>query len=141
MNAESQEVWTGLLPTVCPETKPFWDACNDSKFLIQKCRDCGKPQYHYRAFCSHCWSDAVDDVAIAGEGTVWTFSVVNRNLTPAFASWGRYAVGVVEVPEGVKIVTKIETDDPDSLRIGASVRLTFARGDNDQSIPFFRTVP
>ncbi|WP_201836438.1 Zn-ribbon domain-containing OB-fold protein [Microvirga zambiensis] len=140
MNVESQESWTGLLPTLCPETQPFWDACNQNKFIVQKCQACGNPQYHYRAFCCHCWSEAVEDRAIEGTGTVWTFSVVNRNLTPAFASWGRYVVGVVEVPEGVKIVTKIETPDPDSVRIGTPVRLAFARAENGQNIPFFRTV-
>ncbi len=129
--------WSGLMPTLCPETAPFWEACNQSKFLIQQCRACGRPQYHYRALCCHCWSDDVADVPIEGSGTLWTFSVVNKNLTPAFAGWGRYAVGVVEVPEGVKIVSRIEAADLDTLIIGTPVRLRFAAGENGQNIPYF----
>jgi uncharacterized protein len=137
-----EEKWTGLmLPTKCPETAPFWEACNQEKFIIQKCQDCGKPQYHYRAMCCHCWSDNVADLPIAGTGTVWTYSVVNKNLTPAFAAWGRYAVGVVELPEGVRVVSKIDTDDLDSLAIGAPVNLKFALATDGQKIPFFSTRP
>ena len=135
-----ENIWTGeILPTTCPETAPFWDACNQSKFLVQKCADCGKPQYHYRAQCCHCWSSNVADLPIAGTGQVWTFSVVNKNLTPAFASWGRYAVGVVELPEGVRVISRIETDDLDNLAIGAEVYLKFATASNGQNIPFFST--
>lgn len=134
----AEEAWTGqVLPTVCPETAPFWDACNQSKFIIQRCDDCGKPQYHYRAACSHCWSDAVKDVPIVGTGKVWTYSVVNKNLTPAFAAWNRYAVGVVELPEGVLVLSLLDTDDPDSLAIGKHVDLKFKRAENGQNIPYF----
>lgn len=130
-------VWTGPIPTIVNETRPFWDACNRGQFLVQRCRDCRQTQYHYRAFCCHCWSDAVDDLPIAGAGAVWTFSVVRVNRSPQFASWGVYATGVVEVPEGVKIVSRILADDLDRLRIGTPVKLGFARAENGQSIPVF----
>jgi uncharacterized protein len=135
----ADEIWTGtMLPSVCPETAPFWAACNNSQFLVQRCESCDKPQYHYRALCCHCWSDNVKDVPIEGTGKVWSFSVVEKNKTAAFASWGRYAVGVVEVPEGVKIVTRIDSDDLDALAIGTEVKLTFSVAGNGQKIPHFK---
>ncbi|MFL6633570.1 MAG: Zn-ribbon domain-containing OB-fold protein [Massilia sp.] len=130
-------VWTGPVPTTVIETQPFWNACNEGKFLVQRCRDCGKVQYHYRAFCCHCWSDGVEDLPIAGTGKVWTYSVVQINRSPQFADWGVYATGVIEVPEGVKIISRIAADDVERVRIGADVRLAFARADNGQHIPYF----
>jgi uncharacterized protein len=136
-----EDVWSGsALPSVCPETAPFWDACNRSQFLVQRCRSCSKPQYHYRSFCSHCWSQDVEDVPIEGSGKIWSFSVVHRNNTPAFKSWGLYAVGLVELPEGVKVVTRIDAVDYDALAIGADVTIAFATADNGQMIPYFRAV-
>jgi uncharacterized protein len=134
----AEATWTGeVLPTVCPETAPFWEACNQSTFLIQRCDSCGKPQYHYRAACSHCWSENVRDLPIAGTGKVWTFSVVNKNLTPAFSAWGRYAVGVIELPEGVFVLSFIDTPDLDNLAIGMDVEVKFKPASNGQYIPYF----
>ncbi|APA90517.2 OB-fold domain-containing protein (plasmid) [Paraburkholderia sprentiae WSM5005] len=129
--------WKGPLPTTVNETQPFWDACNRGQFLVQRCNHCGEVQYHYRAFCCHCWSDEVVDLPLAGTGKVWTFSIVKVNRSPQFADWGVYATGLVEVPEGVKIISRILTNDLDALRIGSDVRLAFAKADSGQQIPVF----
>lgn len=137
MNSNDILPWTGPSPTTVIETQPFWDACNRGQFLIQRCRDCGKVQYHYRAFCCHCWSDEVEDLPIAGNGTVWTYSVVKVNRSPQFASWGVYATGVIEVEGGIKIISRIAASDPDKVHIGAEVKLAFAKADNGQHVPYF----
>jgi uncharacterized OB-fold protein len=137
MASETTLAWTGPVPTMVNETQPFWDACNRGQFLVQRCRDCNKVQYHYRAFCCHCWSDGVEDLPIAGEGRIWTFSVVQVNRSPQFASWGVYATGVVEVPEGVKIISRILAEDLDRLTIGMPVNLAFATAESGQNIPVF----
>ena len=137
MPIEAAYEWTGPLPTEVNETAPFWSACDRGEFLIQRCRDCNQVQYHYRAICAHCWSDNVDDLPIAGDGTIWTFSVVQVNRSPQFASWGVYATGVVELPEGVKVISRIVCDDPHSLKIGDPVQLAFAKAETGQQIPIF----
>jgi len=137
MKNDETLAWTGPVPTTVIETQPFWNACNKGQFLVQRCSDCGKVQYHYRAFCCHCWSDAVEDLPIQGTGKVWTYSVVKVNRSPQFSEWGVYATGVIEVPEGVKIIARITADDLERVRIGASVRLAFAKAPNGQQVPFF----
>ncbi|MCC8958122.1 OB-fold domain-containing protein [Bradyrhizobium sp. Pear77] len=130
-------VWTGPVPSTVVETKPFWDACNRGIFLVQRCRDCGETQYHYRGFCCHCWSDAIEDLAIEGAGKVWTFSRVLVNRSPQFAQWGVYVTGVVELPEGVKVISRILAENPETIQIGTPVRLAFARAESGQKIPLF----
>lgn len=137
MHNDEIVTWTGPVPTTVNETQPFWNACNKGQFLVQRCRDCGKVQYHYRAFCCHCWSDEVEDLPIAGTGKVWTYSVVQVNRSPQFAEWGVYATGVIEVPEGVKIISRIAANDLERVRIGAEVTLAFGKAQNGQQIPFF----
>jgi len=141
MSEATELTWTGPLPSTVNETQPFWDACNREIFLVQRCRDCGETQYHYRAICCHCWSDAVEDLPLEGRGTVWTYSVVQVNRSPQFQDWGVYATGVVEVPEGLKIVTRFVTDAPDKVRIGMPVRLAFSTAPSGQKIPVFVVQP
>ncbi|MGD6741796.1 Zn-ribbon domain-containing OB-fold protein [Streptomyces sp. BH106] len=137
MNTEVAPAWSGFLPVPTPETAPFWDACNEGTFLLQRCRDCGKTQYHYRALCCHCWSDQVDDFASSGKGTVWTCSVVYKNNTPGYVDKLPYVVGLVELEGGVKVFGNILGDAPEAVDIGTAVEITFAKADNGQMIPLF----
>ncbi len=47
------------LPTIEPETQPFWDGAAAEKLVIQRCDACGVWQYYPRPFCKVCWSDEV----------------------------------------------------------------------------------
>jgi uncharacterized OB-fold protein len=137
MNTEVVPEWTGFVPVATPETAPFWDACNEGVFLLQRCRNCGKTQYHYRALCCHCWSDQVEDFASSGRGTVWTHSVVYRNSTPGYADKVPYVVGLVELEGGVRVFGNVLGDSPENVTIGTQVELTFARTAGGQMIPLF----
>ncbi len=131
------ETWNRPLPVVSGETEPFWNACREGTFLIQQCEDCEKFQYHYRGFCCHCWSDRVRDHAIDGTGTVWTYTVVERNRMEGFSERVPYVVALIEVPEGIKILSNVVNCDVDSVAIGMPVRLTFADATDGLRIPMF----
>ncbi|MBT2266113.1 MULTISPECIES: Zn-ribbon domain-containing OB-fold protein [Rhodococcus erythropolis group] len=135
------DAWTGFVPAVTPETAPFWDAANDGVFLLQRCPDCGQTQYHYRALCSHCWSDKIEDFPSSGRGTVWTYSIVYKNRTPGYAEKVPYIVGLVELEGGVKVVSNILADDLEAVTFGTEVEAVFAETDGGQKIPLFRVVP
>ncbi|GAA4013473.1 Zn-ribbon domain-containing OB-fold protein [Streptomyces plumbiresistens] len=129
--------WTGFVPVSTPETAPFWNACNEGVFLLQRCLDCGKTQYHYRALCCHCWSDRVEDFASSGQGTVWTYSVVYRNNTPGYSDKLPYVVGLVELEGGVRVFGNVVGGNPEDVTIGTRVEVTFAKAANGQMIPLF----
>ena len=44
-------------PVTNPETKPFWDAAAQGKFLIKRCTACGEAHWYPRTMCPHCHSD------------------------------------------------------------------------------------
>jgi uncharacterized protein len=138
---ETHETWIGRLPSRSPETAPFWDACNRNVFLVQRCRHCGKWQYHYRAVCAHCWSGDVEDVEASGRGTIWSFTVVRRNRSPVFAAKVPYAIVLVEIEEGLKVfgnLVDVDADDLDQVAIGDDVSLAFTVAEDGQHIPVFR---
>jgi uncharacterized protein len=136
---ETTDTWVGRLPSRSSETAPFWDACNRNIFLVQRCRDCGKTQYHYRAICAHCWSSELEDVECTGHGTVWSFSVVRRNRSPVYAEKVPYAVVLVALDEGVSVFGNLaDGEDLDQIEIGRDVTLAFTVAEDGQHIPVFR---
>lgn len=120
-------------PPVNPETKPFWEACADGKLLIGRCAACGEAHYYPRALCPFCFSDTVLEQA-SGEGTIYTFSVMRRSPT------GAYAIGYVTLDEGPAVLTNFVDCDLDALAIGQRVRLTFKPTDGGPPAPMFAPV-
>jgi uncharacterized OB-fold protein len=132
--------WTGFVPARTPETDPFWDAANEGKLLLQRCPDCQKFQYHYRALCSHCWSDKIEDYPSNGRGKVWTYSVVMKNKTAGYTEKVPYVVALIELEGGMKVVNNVLTDDPEAVTFGTEVELTFGKTAQGQAIPLFKVV-
>lgn len=133
------QAWAGDVPSVTPETAPFWEACNQRRFVLQRCRDCDKVQYHYRAHCSHCFSQDIEDFDSTGIGAVWTYSVVHRNSSAAYRDKLPYVVATIELEGGVKVLGNVVGGDPDAIEIGTPVRVDFARSATGQMIPIFVT--
>jgi uncharacterized OB-fold protein len=132
--------WQRPLPTQTPETKPFWDAANTGRFVVQQCRACQAFQFPYRGFCSHCWSFELDERE-ATNGTVFTHSTIYRNDTVGFGQDVPYVAAMVRLDEdrgGLMVQSNIVGCDPDSVYIGLPVEVTFTETVDGQQIPMFK---
>jgi uncharacterized protein len=126
------------LPTPDAETQPFWDAAREERLLIKRCNACGQPHFYPRPFCPHCWSDDVAWEEASGRGTLYTFSIVRRNDLPPFNERVPYVAAVVDLDEGVRILSNVVDCDIDDVAIGMSLEVTFRQETDDVSLPLFR---
>jgi uncharacterized OB-fold protein len=136
----STEWKRGIFPVESPETKPFWDACRRKELIVQRCRACGKHQWHYRAICCHCWSDDVEDHVSSGKGRISTFSVVHRNVTPGFREEVPYVTAMVEMEEGVLVMSNIVNAEPDDVTVGMPVQVTWVEASPEWTVYMFEPV-
>ncbi|MGV3654783.1 MAG: Zn-ribbon domain-containing OB-fold protein [Noviherbaspirillum sp.] len=90
-------------------------ALAEGKFLIQLCGDCHRHVFYPRQFCPHCDSDALAWVAPSGGATVYSATTVR--LKPNAA----YNVSIIELDEGVRMMSRVEGVAPDQVRIGMRV--------------------
>jgi hypothetical protein len=79
----------------------------------------------------------VRDYPIEGTGEVWTFTVVERNNSPGFKERVPYVVALIELPQGIKVLSNVINCDPDTVEIGMPVKLTFEDGTDDFRMPMF----
>lgn len=112
------------------ESKPFWDAAQEGKFLIKRCNACGEPHWYPRTICPFCHSSDTSWQESKGEGVIYTFSVMRRN-TPV-----PYAIGYVTLDEGVSLLTNFIDCDFDALKIGQRVKLKWS-GTGEGNPPVF----
>jgi uncharacterized OB-fold protein len=121
-------------PAVSVETKPFWDAAAEGRFLIKRCVACGKAHWYPRAYCPFC--DAGETVweESPGEGVIYTYSVMHRSPS------GPYAIGYVTLDEGPAVLTNFVEVAPDGLTIGMRVKVRFQPTDGGPPVPVFAPV-
>ena len=118
-------------PAVNPETKPFWDAAREGRFLVPFCAACGKAHWYPRAICPFCAGDKVEWRKASGKGTIYTFSVMRRVKEP-------YAIAYVTLAEGPTMLTNIVNCDFDKLHIGQPVAVVFQETEGGPPVPMFK---
>ena len=104
----------------------------EGRFLIQRCGACDRHVFYPRVLCVHCGSPRLDWVAPAGTGTVYSTSIVRRKAEDG----GDYNVALVDLDEGVRMMSRIEGVALDRIAIGMRVRARIAAGDEGPVVVF-----
>lgn len=95
----------------------YTEALQAGRFLIQKCATCARHVFYPRESCTHCRSFDLQWVEPSGLGTVYSTSVVRRKPEHG----GDLNVAIVELDEGVRMMSRVEGLAPDLVRIGMRV--------------------
>ena len=93
-------------------------ALAEGQFLIQKCDDCGQHIYFPRELCPHCGGEHLNLVATSGLGTVYSVTTVRRKPDAG----GDYNVCLIDLDEGVRLMSRVETSPDDAVEVGQRVR-------------------
>lgn len=84
---------------------------------LQKCGDCDKFHFFPRVICPHCGSTALTWHRASGKAEVHTTTTVRRRAE----SGGDYNVCMVELAEGVRMMSRVDDIAPDKVKIGMAV--------------------
>jgi len=113
-----------------------WGAQGELRF--QRCSGCGRYRHVPREMCAHCGSPKWVWERSSGRGKVFSWTVVERPLHPAFAGDAPYAPVIVELDEGVRMLSRVLDCAPDELSIGMAVEVAFSRVTDELYLPCFR---
>lgn len=109
--------------------------------LGSRCTACGAHFFPIRQACSGCLSRELDTIPLSTEGVLYTFSIV-RQSTPEFPV--PYALGYVDLPEGLRIMGQISGCDLEDITIGMKMELVlepFGQDDEGEPLTGFRFHP
>lgn len=122
-------------PILTDDNRLFWEAAKESRLVAQKCVVCGRLLHPPRPMCPFCHSLEMTTVDLAGTGVVYSYAILHHPQHPAFA-YPLVAV-LVELDEGVRVLSNLVQTDPGDVRIGLPVEVRFAPTRNDQAVPVF----
>lgn len=128
-------------PVINRDNAGFWEGVAAHRLLIQRCGACATLRFPWLPGCNACGSPEWDTVEASGEGTVFSHVVMHHPPFPAFSESGEggpYAVALIELAEGVRMVSNVTGVPHGKVRVGLPVRLEFLRTDSEPELPVFR---
>jgi uncharacterized OB-fold protein len=125
------------VPVPTPETRPFWDGAAAGELRIQRCLACGKPFFYPRTLCPNCGSEDVEWFTASGRATLYSY-VINHRPARGFEDDAPYAIAVVQLAEGPRMMTSIVgvPATPEALVLDMPLKVAFEQRD-DMAIPVF----
>ena len=122
-------------PAMSADTAFFWEGAREHKLLIQRCTDCKALRHPPGPGCASCGSLDWDTVEASGRGTVHSFAVHHYPPVPGFDVPN--VVGLIELDEGVRMISNIVGVAPDDVEIGMRVDVSFEDFGDDLVLPQF----
>jgi uncharacterized OB-fold protein len=122
-------------PVLTEDNQFYWDAAAHGRLVTQRCRGCGRLHHPPRPACPACHSLEREVVELAGTGTVYSYAVLHHPRNPQF-TYPLVAV-LVDLDEGVRVVSNLVGVEPADVRIGMPVRVAFAPAAGDMAVPVF----
>jgi uncharacterized OB-fold protein len=112
----------------------FYKYVLQGKLMAGKCKKCGKVHLPPRPLCDNCYSKDFEWVEIPGKGKLLTYTIIH--VAPAqFQSMAPYAVGIVQLGNGLKIPGMISGAALDQIQIGMDLVIDFGTCSTTQQWP------
>jgi uncharacterized OB-fold protein len=129
-----------LKPVLVPDpvSRPFWDGCARHQLLIQQCASCGQHRHPPGPACPRCGSREARWVEASGRGRVFSWIVVRHPVpSDVYRADVPYVVALIELDEGVRLVSNIVGCDPDSITADMAVSVSFVPYGAEHVLPQF----
>lgn len=127
-------------PLVDNWNRPFWEACNEGRLVLQRCAGTGKcffppaPVSPFTGRPDWAWIEA------SGEGELFSFVVFHQSYFPGMKDELPYPVAMVRLKEGPFLLTNLDGMGAADCRIGMALRVRFPGGPDGVSLPQFGPV-
>jgi uncharacterized protein len=115
-------------------TRPFWDGVAEGVLRVQRCVACDRHLFYPRAVCPYCMASDLEWTEASGVGEVHSFTVVHR-APPDYRDEVPYVVALVDLDEGVRMMTRLVDVEPGAVTVGMRVEVVM-RG--EPRLPYFR---
>jgi len=125
-------------PQITPasaEAEHFWKAVQQGQLLLQQCLDCERWQFYPRTFCTSCSSFHLKWQEVSGNGIIYACTLIHRAPSPALQERTPYLLCLVELAEGVRMMSRLADGDFAAPGIGDAVRLVIHREPDGTWLP------
>ncbi len=102
----------------------FYKFCAEKKLMGVKCTRCKKITVPPRTVCPHCGNTDQIWTELPNRGRLVTYTVIHVP-PPQFEALAPYAIGIVELAEGVRLPGMVKNVKLENLKIGMELKTEF----------------
>jgi uncharacterized OB-fold protein len=95
-----------------------------------KCSGCGEMYFPPRRVCAECNGQEFETIVLPEDGKVLTYTVI-RVAPDGYGDQAPYAMAVVELANGTKIMSQVVDCVPEDVAIDMPVRIEFRKVNQD----------
>jgi uncharacterized protein len=88
--------------------------------LGSRCSNCGSTLFPQADSCTYCATEDPAPVELSRHGTLWSWTAVTAP-PPGYQGEVPFGIGIVELPEGVRVITRLTESDPAALQAGQAM--------------------
>jgi uncharacterized OB-fold protein len=125
------------LPLIDSDSRPYWEGLTQHELRIQRCDACTRHVFYPRSICPHCFSDQLSWITATGKGVIYSYTIAHQAYGP-FADNVPFTIALVELEEGVRVMTHIVATPREQIVIGATVHVTFEVVGENMTLPYFQ---
>ncbi|MEE9401320.1 MAG: Zn-ribbon domain-containing OB-fold protein [Dehalococcoidia bacterium] len=124
------------MPPILWDNMGFWEGIKRHELVFQRCKECGTWLHPPRPVCPKCRSLEKEWAHSTGKGTVYSWVTYLESAHPSFKA--PYSVVLVEMEEGVRLVSNMVDIRPQEISIGMPVEVVFDDIAEGLTLPKFR---
>lgn len=125
-------------PEPTKATEEYWNYTTEEQLAIPFCNDCDEYFFFPRSRCPICMSEDIDFRTVSGDATLVSYTTIHRAPTRNYQEMAPYVNALVDLAEGVRLMTIIDVDSEAELNIGMDLEVTFAETESEYKLPFFQ---
>ena len=131
-----------IVPVADELSKPFWDAVQEKRLIVQQCTACNSLQYPPRPRCLDCGSDKMDWKETSGKGHILTFGILEDSHLPVRAADQPLNLAVVTLDDDPKInfYSNLPGTPVRQVPLGGAVEVTWVEAPDGSLIHEWRVV-
>jgi hypothetical protein len=106
----------------------FAETPEGPRLLGSKCGGCGATYFPRDSVCHNpdCDTPAMEDKSFGPSGKIWSCAIQNYAPPPPVLTeepYEPYAMGMIDLDDGLRVMGRIDIDDPMNVRVGGDVEL------------------
>ncbi|MGQ9677265.1 MAG: Zn-ribbon domain-containing OB-fold protein [Chloroflexota bacterium] len=102
---------------------------DDVRLKGTRCRACGEVFLGRRVACEACLGSEMEDITLSDSGRLYTYTIIRYRPPGAYKGPDPhvpFAVGLVELPEQLRVMSRLTDCEFDRLEVGMPLKLVVA---------------